>query len=66
MSKHSIQSSKNGATVRVGAGESKANNCATTDVIVTYTGDKATHDHVVISDAGKILFKGLNRPNKTK
>ena len=66
MSKHSVQSSSNGVTVRVGAGKSVQHGCNTTDVIVTYAGDTATHDHVVISDTGKILFKETHRPNKSK
>ena len=66
MSKHSVQSSNNGVTVRVGAGESIQQNCNTTDVIVTYAGDTATHDHLVISDTGNVLFQETYRPNKSK
>ncbi len=66
MSKHSVQSSNNGVTVRVGAGESIQQNCNTTDVVVTYAGDTATHDHLVISDTGNVLFQETYRPNKSK
>ena len=64
MSKHSIQSSNNGTTIRVGAGYDFSHDCNTTDFIVTYDGDRTTHDHVVVSDSGNVLYSESYRPNK--
>lgn len=66
MSKHSVQSSNNGVTVRVGSGKSIKHGCNTTDAIVTYSGDTKTHDHVVISDTGNVLFKETIDPTKVR